>query len=199
MSERTLRLKWCSFTYYADYEFPKNIRLVDFRLVFNKYEEQLFNENIRNNDKIWRTFFKTYLSPFGPGLIDDFKIVKYNSNLNRKFARFNFFENTVEITFQESNDELNDFVKTVSGLYKIISKDIIKIHAFFDLEFNYLMKLKLKDKTEYEADFEKRFESKEMAFYNIFEPIRNYLTTHFKGHDIEKSDFVYGGLRVFEI
>ena len=199
MSERTLNLTWCSFTCYEDYksEFPENIRLIESRPVFNDYKEQLFDKRILSSNRRWRDFFETYLLPFGFDLIDHLIIVGDSKNANRKFDCFGFFENTVEITFQESENELLNFLETIERLHKIISKDIIEILALFDLEFNYSMVM-LHDKTKYEADFEKQFESKEMVFYNIFEPIRNYLTTHFKGFDIAKSDFISGELKIFK-
>lgn len=198
MSERTLNLTWCSFKCYEDYEseFPENIHLIESRPAFNDYKEQLFDKNILSSNRRWRDFFETYLLPFGFGLIDHLIIVGDSKNANRKFDCFGFFENTVEITFQESENELLNFLETIERLHEIISKDINEILVLFDLEFNYSMMV-LGDKTKYEDDFEKRFESKEMMFYNIFEPIRNYLTTHFEGFDIAKSDFIYGELKIF--
>lgn len=196
MSERTLNLAWCSFTCYEDYEFPENIRLIESRPAFNDYKKQLFINGILSSNRRWRDFFETYLLPFGFDFIEHLIIIGDTTNANRKFDRFGFFENTVEITFQESENELLNFLEIIDRLNEIISKDIIEILALFDLEFNYSM-IKLGDKTEYEADFAKRFESKETVFYNIFEPIRNYLTTHFKGFDIAKSDFICGELKIF--
>ena len=200
MSERTLNLTWCSFTCYEKYVFPENIKLVNSQMVFDKYKKQLFDERILNNDEIWREFFETYLLPLGFGLIKRLLIAGDSRNANRKFGSFAFFENTVEITFRQSKNELMnllDFLESIGRLNEIIISDINEILGLFDLEFNYTMMV-LGDKTEYEADFEKRFESKEMVFYNIFEPIRNYLTTHFEGFDIAKIDFICGELKIFK-
>jgi hypothetical protein len=198
MSERTLTLTWCSFGSQGEYNFPENVRFVESRMVFEEHKKMLFNENILNNDQIWDDFFETYLVPFGFDFIKKLAIIEKYSNTARKYVSFGFFEKTIEITFQESENELNDFIEIINDLYEIIFEDIYEILAFFDLEFNYSM-TKLKDKSKYEIDLTKRFESKEKVFYNIFDPIRNYLLTHFKYFDLSRDDFILGEINIFEI
>ena len=197
MSERTLTLTWCSFTCYARRELPENVRLVELKPSFEYYKKDLFDERILNDDRIWCDFFETCLLKPIYRNIKNLAIVEDKSEPIRRFKNFGFFKNTVEITFKESENEISDFYDIMESLYEIIYEDILDIIRFFDIEFNYLIS-RLKVESDYKLIFNKCFVSYEEIFYNIFEPIRNYVETHFEGYIIAKEEFIYGYLNIFE-